>query len=47
VFAGPGFREEGVEGVVAGANRLVGGHLAVGLDPMLKTLSEKVIHQNP
>ena len=30
--------EEGVEGVVAGADGLVGGHLAVGLDAMLEAI---------
>ena len=30
--------EEGVEGVVAGADGLVGGHLAVGLDAMFEAI---------
>ena len=30
--------EEGVEGVVAGADGLVGGHLPVGLDAMLEAI---------
>ena len=30
--------EEGVEGVVAGADGLVRGHLAVGLDAMLEAI---------
>ena len=36
VLAGSALREEGVEGVVADADGLVGRHLAVGLDAMLK-----------
>lgn len=32
VLAGAGLGEEGVEGVVAAADGLVGGHLAIGLD---------------
>ena len=32
------FREKGVEGVVAGADGLVGGHLAVGLDAVLEAV---------
>ena len=31
------FREEGVEGVVASTNGLIGGHLAIRLDAMLET----------
>ena len=38
VLARAGLREEGVEGVVAAANRLVGGHLAVGLDAVLEAV---------
>lgn len=38
VFAGASLREEGVEGVVATADRLVTGHLAVRLDAMLQTV---------
>ena len=36
VLASSGLREESVEGVVAAADRLVGGHLTVGLDPVLQ-----------
>ena len=36
VLSGAGLGEEGVEGVVAAADRLVGGHLAVGLDSVLE-----------
>ena len=36
MLAGAGLREEGVEGVVASADGLVGGHLAVRLDAVLK-----------
>mmetsp|Transcript_44423 Transcript_44423/g.143308 ORF Transcript_44423/g.143308 Transcript_44423/m.143308 type:complete len:201 (+) Transcript_44423:1042-1644(+) len=36
VLAGAGLGEEGVEGVVAAADRLVGGHLAIGLDAVLE-----------
>ena len=36
VLAGAGLGEEGVEGVVTAANRLVGGHLAIGLDAVLE-----------
>ena len=32
VLAGPGLREEGVEGVIASPDGLVAGHLAIGLD---------------
>ena len=35
-FPARGLREEGVEGVVAAADGLVGGHLAIGLDAVLK-----------
>merc|ERR1719171_2983187 len=38
VLARAGLREEGVEGVVAAANRLVRGHLAVGLDAVLEAV---------
>ena len=36
VLAGPGLREEGVEGVVSGTDCLVGRHLTVRLDAMLQ-----------
>ena len=36
VLSRPALGEERVEGVVADADGLVGGHLAVGLDAMLK-----------
>ncbi len=38
MLAGAGLREEGVEGVVAAADGLVGGHLAVGLDAVLQAV---------
>ena len=38
VLAGTGLREEGVEGVVTAADGLVGGHLAIGLDAVLKAV---------
>ena len=38
VLAGAGLGEEGVEGVVAGADGLVAGHLAVGLDAVLQAV---------
>merc|ERR1719281_223399 len=38
VLARAGLREEGVEGVVAAADGLVGGHLAVGLDAVLEAV---------
>mmetsp|Transcript_17239 Transcript_17239/g.29036 ORF Transcript_17239/g.29036 Transcript_17239/m.29036 type:complete len:244 (+) Transcript_17239:669-1400(+) len=38
VLAGTGLREESVEGVVAAANGLVGGHLPVRLNAMLKAV---------
>ncbi|MBQ5153866.1 hypothetical protein EGM85_11470 [Macrococcus caseolyticus] len=38
VFAGTGLAEEGVEGVVATTHGLVCGHLAIGLDSMLKAV---------
>ena len=38
VFSGSGFREEGVERVVADADRLVRRHLTIRLNAMLKTL---------
>ena len=41
VFAGSALGEERVEGVVADADRLVGGHLAIGLDAMLKAERSK------
>ena len=36
VLAGARLREEGVEGVVAAADGLVRGHLAIGLDAVLE-----------
>ena len=38
MFAGSGLAEEGVEGVVAAADGLVGGHLAVRLDTVLQAV---------
>jgi len=38
VFSGAGLGEEGVEGVIAAADGLVGGHLAVGLDAVLQAV---------
>ncbi len=38
VLASTSLREEGVEGVIATADSLVGGHLAVGLDAVLKAV---------
>ena len=38
MFAGAGLAEEGVEGVVAAADGLVGGHLTVGLDAVLQAV---------
>ena len=38
VLAGASLAEEGVEGVVAAADGLVGGHLTVGLDAMLQAV---------
>jgi len=38
VLAGTGLREEGVEGIVAAADRLVRGHLAIGLDAVLQAV---------
>mmetsp|Transcript_34725 Transcript_34725/g.90867 ORF Transcript_34725/g.90867 Transcript_34725/m.90867 type:complete len:504 (-) Transcript_34725:11-1522(-) len=38
VLARAGLREEGVEGVVAAADRLVRGHLAIGLDAVLEAV---------
>ena len=38
MLAGARLGEEGVEGVVAAANGLVGGHLPVGLDAVLKAV---------
>jgi hypothetical protein len=40
VLAGPGLREEGVEGIVAAADGLVGRHLAIRLDPMLQAVNQ-------
>jgi hypothetical protein len=36
VLAGTSLREKGVEGIVSATNSLVGRHLAVGLDTVLK-----------
>ena len=38
VLAGSRLGEEGVEGVVASSDRLVRGHLAIGLDAVLKAV---------
>jgi len=38
VLAGTGLREESVEGVIAATNSLVGGHLAIRLDAVLKAV---------
>jgi hypothetical protein len=38
VLAGTSLREKGVEGVIATANGLVGGHLAVRLDAVLEAV---------
>ena len=38
MFPGAGLGEEGVEAVVAAADGLVGGHLAVGLDAVLQAV---------
>jgi hypothetical protein len=38
MLAGTSLREKGVEGVIAAANGLVGGHLPVGLDAMLQAV---------
>ena len=38
VLPGPGLREEGVEGVIAPPNGLIGGHGAIGLDPVLEAV---------
>ena len=38
MLAGAGLAEEGVEGVVAAADGLVGGHLAVRLDTVLQAV---------
>lgn len=38
MFAGASFAEEGVKGVIATADGLVGRHLAVGLNAMLKAV---------
>ena len=38
VLASAGFGEKGVKGVVSTADSLVGGHLSVGLDSMLKAV---------
>ena len=38
MLSGASLAEEGVEGVVAAADGLVGGHLTVGLDAMLQAV---------
>ena len=38
MFASAGLGEEGVEGIVSVPNRLVGGHLTIGLDAMLQAV---------
>jgi hypothetical protein len=38
VLAGTSLREEGVEGIIANADCLVGRHLAVGLDAVLEAV---------
>ena len=38
MFASPSFHEEGVERIISHSNGLVRGHLAIGLDSMLKTV---------
>jgi len=38
VFASASFRKKSVEGIVATSNRLVGGHLSVGLDAMFQAI---------
>ena len=38
MLASSGLAEEGVEGVVTTSDGLVGGHLAVGLDPVLQAV---------
>jgi len=38
VLASASLREEGVEGIIAAANGLVGGHLAIGLDAVLEAV---------
>lgn len=38
MLARAGLREEGVEGIIAAANGLVGGHLPVRLDAMLQAV---------
>ena len=38
MLSGTSLAEEGVEGVVAAADGLVGGHLTVGLDAMLQAV---------
>jgi hypothetical protein len=37
VLAGTGLAEEGVEGIITASNGLVGWHLAIGLNAVLKT----------
>ena len=39
VLASTSLREEGVEGVISATDGLVGGHLAIGLDAVLKAVS--------
>lgn len=38
MLASSGLAEEGIEGVVTSANGLIGGHLPVRLDTVLKTV---------
>jgi len=38
VFAGTGFREKGVEGIVAAANSFIGWHLSVRLDAVFEAV---------
>ncbi len=38
MLAGTSLGEEGVEGVISSSQRLVGGHLPVGLDAMLQAV---------
>ena len=49
MLSGASLAEEGVEGVVAAADGLVGGHLTVGLDAMLQAvqLPAGIAHLDP
>ncbi len=38
MLAGTSLGEEGVEGVISGSQRLVGGHLPIGLDAVLQAV---------